>query len=68
MAQMKGCNQIRKSSSIKGFRSCRHSTAVPMAILDRGRMQAGEDRRTWNGVRQIWLKGGAGASGRFQAT
>lgn len=63
MALIKNRNEIRKSDSIKGFRSCRHSTAVPTALLDRGRMQAGEARRLWQTVKKNWL----GASLRVSA-
>jgi hypothetical protein len=63
MAQMNSCNQIRTSSSIKSFRSCRHSTAIPLALLDHGRMRCGEARRLWHNVKQNWLMGSLKLSG-----
>lgn len=63
MVRTKGFKQIRSSSSVKGFRSCRHSTATPTELLDRGRVQAGEAGRLWNNIRLAWrgrvsVKGG----------
>jgi hypothetical protein len=66
MSGVKSFKELRTSSCIKSFRSCRHSTAAPAQVLERGRMQAGEDRRTCYRVRQIWLKAGGKASGRSQ--
>jgi len=63
MSQIKSFEQIRTSSSIKGFRACRHSTAVPLAMLDQGRRRCGEAKRLWHNVKAIWLMGCPRVSG-----
>jgi hypothetical protein len=58
MTDLKNCNQIRTSRNIKSFRSCLHSTAVPLARLDKGRICLGEEKRLWSNQRALWLQGG----------
>lgn len=60
MSGLKNFRQVRTSGCVKGFRSCKHNTAVPQALLDKGRTQAGEARRAWHSKRQIWLAAGLG--------
>lgn len=58
MTYLKNSNQIRTSRNIKSFRSCLHSTAVPLARLDKGRICLGEEKRLWSDQRQLWLRSG----------
>lgn len=55
MFGLKNFRQLRTSSCIKGFRACKHNTAVPQRVLDKGRVQAGEAGRAWHNIHQIWL-------------
>jgi len=74
MTYLKNSNQIRTSRNIKSFRSCLHSTAVPLARLDKGRICLGEEKRLWSNQRQLWLGrglkivSGAGATFRIRGT
>lgn len=47
-------DQIHSSRTIRGFRSLRHCTGVPLATLDVGRRSLGEARRQWSGERECW--------------
>jgi hypothetical protein len=54
MVTVKISDQIRSSRTIKGFRSLRHYTGVPLATLDAGRRSSGDARRRWCEERDCW--------------
>ncbi|MFH0824693.1 MAG: hypothetical protein V2B18_18215 [Pseudomonadota bacterium] len=62
MRTIKSFIQIRTSGSVRGFRSCRHSTGTHARMLDTARVGYGEARRQWRDAREIWLCAGSNLS------
>jgi len=57
MFRVKSHNQIRNSSTVKGFRSLHHCTGAPMGTLDKARRNYGEAKRRWAGEVACWKAG-----------
>jgi len=55
MLTLKSSTHIRRSRNIKGFRSCRHTTGVSLAHLDRGGISLEEERLPLSEARRLWL-------------